>query len=63
MIGIAVDRLLMLLVGVTFLGGGLWIAKSALDSKNLMETSIFGLMVVATGLFLIVAAIAGPPDQ
>lgn len=62
MMGVAIDRLLMFGVGITFLGGGLWIAKSALDSKNLMETSLFGLMVVATGLFLIVSSIAGPPD-
>jgi hypothetical protein len=62
MMGLAIDRILMLAVGLTFLGGGLWISKSALDSKNLMETAIFGLMVVATGLFLIVSSIAGPPD-
>lgn len=52
----------MLLVGLSFLGGGLWIAKCSLETKNLMETAIFGLMIVATGLFLIVSAVAGPPD-
>lgn len=52
----------MLIVGVTFIGGGLYIAKSSLDSKNLVETALFGLLGLGTGIFLVVAAICGAPD-
>ncbi len=55
------DRILMAIVGITFLAGGLFIAKNALDAKNLMETAWFGLLGVATGLFLLISAICGPP--
>lgn len=51
----------MATVGLTFVGGGAYIAKSSLEAKNLIETAIFGLLGVAVGLFLIITSIVGPP--
>lgn len=55
-----IERLLMFIVGVTFVAGGGFIAKSSLDAKNLMETAMFGLLGLMAGLFLIITAICGP---
>lgn len=57
-----IDRLLMIIVGLTFVLGGGYIAKNSLDAKNLMETALFGLLGVAAGLFLLIAAVCGPPS-
>lgn len=57
------SRVLMFLVGITFVGGGTYIAKSSLEAKNMLESAMFGLMGVAIGLFLLICAIAGPPVQ
>lgn len=56
------QRMLMVLVGVTFIAGGGVIAKSSLEAKNLIETALFGLMGVAVGIFLVIAGVFGPPD-
>jgi hypothetical protein len=55
------DRVLMAAVGLTFLAGGGFIARCSLDAKNLIETALFGLLGVGIGIFLIVAALCGPP--
>lgn len=52
----------MFIVGVTFVAGGGYIAKSSLDAKNLMETALFGLLGVTIGLFLVICALCGPPS-
>lgn len=57
-----IERLLMFIVGVTFVAGGGYIAKSSLDAKNLMETALFGLLGVTIGLFLVICALCGPPS-
>jgi hypothetical protein len=56
------ERILMVLVGVTFIGGGGLIAKSSLEAKNLIETALFGLFGVGVGIFLVIAGVFGPPD-
>jgi hypothetical protein len=55
------DRFLMATVGLTFLLGGGFITRCALDAKNLIETALFGLLGVGIGVFLIVSALCGPP--
>jgi hypothetical protein len=57
-----IERFLMFTVGITFVGGGTYIAKSSLDAKNLMETALFGLLGVTAGLFLVISSIFGPPS-
>lgn len=56
------DRIMMFVVGVTFIIGGGLIAKNSLDSKNLIETALFGLLGLGTGVFLVVCAFCGAPD-
>jgi hypothetical protein len=56
-----IDRIMMFLVGVTFIGGGAFIAKNSLDAKNLIETALFGLLGVGVGIFLLISACFGPP--
>jgi hypothetical protein len=56
------DRVLMALVGITFVAGGTYISKCSLDAKNMMESAMFGLMGVGIGLFLLVCAFVGPPN-
>lgn len=56
------DRFLMFMVGVTFVGGGTYIARCSLEAKNMLESAVFGLLGVAIGLFLLICAIAGPPS-
>ena len=55
------ERILEFIVGAVFVVGGGIIVKNALDSKNLVETALFGLLGVATGLFLCVCGICGAP--
>ncbi|MBY0549940.1 MAG: hypothetical protein K2W95_21885 [Candidatus Obscuribacterales bacterium] len=55
------ERFLMLTIGLAFVGGGTYIAKSSLDAKNLMECALFGLLGVTAGLFLVISAVVGPP--
>ncbi|HEY9785811.1 MAG TPA: hypothetical protein V6D17_10445 [Candidatus Obscuribacterales bacterium] len=54
-------RILSFILGLVFIGGGLIFVKQALDSKNLIESVLFALMGVMTGLFLCVTAVMGPP--
>lgn len=56
-----IERLLMFVVGLTFVLGGGLIAKSSLEAKNLMECALFGLVGVSAGLFLLICAVCGPP--
>jgi uncharacterized membrane protein len=55
------DRILMVIVGVTFIAGGGFIAKNSLDAKNLIETALFGLLGVGVGIFLLIAGFFGAP--
>ncbi|HEY9868056.1 MAG TPA: hypothetical protein V6D08_02510 [Candidatus Obscuribacterales bacterium] len=56
------DRVVMFFIGAVFIGGGLVFIKGAFDAKNLIESALFGLLGVATGIFLCVVAITGAPD-
>jgi hypothetical protein len=56
------DRILMAIVGITFIIGGGIIARSSLEAKNLIQTAIFGMIGVAVGMFLVISAICGPPN-
>ena len=38
------EQVLMVIVGVAFVAGGAVIAKGSIDSKNLIEVAIFGLL-------------------
>ncbi|MBI2809430.1 MAG: hypothetical protein HYX67_01170 [Candidatus Melainabacteria bacterium] len=56
-------RIMMFIVGSVFLGGGLLFVKQSLDdAKNVIESVLFALMGVMTGLLLCFWAIAGIPD-
>jgi hypothetical protein len=53
----------MFVVGSVFLGGGLIFVKQSLDdAKNVVESIIFSLMGVMTGLWLCWWAISGIPE-
>lgn len=52
----------MFVVGVVFVFGGSVICKQAFeDAKNVLESTVFGLGIVAVGLLLCVWSIFGPP--
>lgn len=55
------DRILMLIVGVTCIGGGAYICRGSMDAKNLMQSITFGILVIAVGLWLLYTAFAGAP--
>ena len=60
---IVLARIMMLIVGSVFLGGGLVFVKQAFDdAKNVIESVLFALMGVATGLWLIWWALTGIPE-
>jgi hypothetical protein len=55
---------MMFLVGSVFLGGGLVFVKQAFDdAKNALESMLFALMGVATGIWLCLWAISGIPGE
>lgn len=56
------ESIMMFIVGVTFIIGGGAITKNSLDSKNLIETALFGLLGLGTGIFLVICAFCGAPD-
>ncbi len=55
------DRFLTLVVGITCIAGGAYLCRGSMDAKNLIQSAIFGLLVIAVGLFLTYTAFAGPP--
>jgi hypothetical protein len=58
-----IERILMFIVGSVFLGGGLVFVKQSLDdAKNVVESVLFALMGVATGLWLCFWALFGIPE-
>ncbi|HEY9715183.1 MAG TPA: hypothetical protein V6C72_17060 [Chroococcales cyanobacterium] len=60
---IVLERIMMLIVGSVFLGGGLVFVKQAFDdAKNVLESVLFALMGVATGLWLVWWALTGIPE-
>jgi len=57
-----VESIIMFVVGVVFVFGGSVICKQAFeDAKNVLESTVFGLGIVAVGLLLCVWSIFGPP--
>ncbi|MBX9689432.1 MAG: hypothetical protein K2X27_22170 [Candidatus Obscuribacterales bacterium] len=55
------QNILQLIVGVVFVLGGAYIARCALDAKNMIEAALFGMLGVSVGLFLIICVICGAP--
>ena len=61
--GLFLERLMMFIVGSVFLGGGLVFVKQAFDdSKNVIESVMFALMGVGTGIWLCLWSIMGIPE-
>ena len=61
--GVTMERLLVIIVGAIFLGGGSVLAKHGWeDDKNTIECVAFGLMGVVFGVFLFWVGIFGPPE-
>ncbi|HEY9773419.1 MAG TPA: hypothetical protein V6C81_06380 [Planktothrix sp.] len=57
------ERVMMFIVGAVFLGGGLIFVKQAFDdSKNVIESVLFALMGVGTGIWLCLWALMGIPE-
>ncbi len=57
-----VEKILQFIVGIVFVLGGGFIAKSSLDAKNMIESALFGLLGVSVGLFLIIVVFFGAPS-
>lgn len=56
-------RILLFIVGTIFLVGGVVFVKQAFDgAKNMIQSVLFSLMGVMTGLLLLYWAIGGIPD-
>ena len=51
----------MFTVGAIFIGAGAQFVKDSLGAKDLIESSLFGLLGIAVGLFLVFIAVFGPP--
>jgi hypothetical protein len=63
-LSLVLERVMMFLVGAVFLGGGLVFVKQAFDdAKNALESMLFALMGVATGVWLCLWAIFGIPEM
>jgi hypothetical protein len=56
------DRVITFVIGAIFIGGGAIFIKGAFDAKNLIESAMFGLLGIATGLFLCIVAVCGAPE-
>ena len=56
-----VEKILQFIVGITFIYGGIYISKSALESKNMIESCVFGLLGVMVGFFLLSVVFCGAP--
>lgn len=56
-----VERILLFLVGAIFLGAGGKFIIDSMDAKDLIESTLFGAMGVAIGLFLVVMAFVLQP--
>ncbi len=57
-----VESIIMFVMGAIFVYGGAALTYQAFDdAKNVLESSIFGLGIVAVGLTLIVWSFTGPP--
>ena len=58
-----VEKILLLIIGLVFVGGGGILTKQGFEeAKNVFETIIFGVLIAAVGILLCVWAIGGPPD-
>ena len=54
-------RVLLFVVGAIFVGAGGKFVKDSMGAKDLIESSLFGLLGVLVGLFLLGIAFFGPP--
>ena len=62
-LSLVAERIMMLIVGAVFLGGGLLFVKQAFDgSKDVIQSVLFGILGVATGIWLCLWAITGIPE-
>lgn len=55
------EKILQFVVGLVFVLGGGFIARNALDAKNMIEAALFGLLGVSVGLFLLICVFLGAP--
>lgn len=56
------ERILMFIIGAVFIGGGgVFTFQAFEDAKNVFESLIFSLLVVATGCCLCMWTFTGPP--
>lgn len=56
------EKVLQFIIGIVFVFGGGYIAKSSLDAKNMIEAALFGLLGVMVGFFLIMVVFCGAPS-
>lgn len=57
------EKILLFIIGLTFVGGGGVLTKQAFDdAKNVFECIIFGMLVASVGVLLCVWTFTGPPD-
>ncbi len=56
------ESILMFIIGSVFVYGGGTICKQAFeDAKNVLESTIFGILIVAAGLTLVTWSFTGIP--
>jgi len=57
------ERTLLLIIGLTFMGGGGVLTRQAFDeAKNVFECIVFGMLVATAGVVFVVWAVGGPPQ-
>ena len=57
-----IEKILLFIIGAIFVGGGgVFTYQAFEDAKNVFESLIFSLMIVAAGMCFIIWAIGGPP--
>ncbi len=54
-------RVLLFVVGGIFIGAGARFIKDSMEAKDLIESTLFALLGVVIGLFLVGVALVGPP--
>jgi hypothetical protein len=54
-------RLMLFVVGVIFAGAGARFVRDSMEAKDLIESTLFGALGIAIGLFCIGIAFFGPP--
>ncbi|CAN5312237.1 hypothetical protein BH11CYA1_BH11CYA1_23730 [soil metagenome] len=57
-----IERILLFILGAIFVGGGgVFTVQAFEDAKNVFESLVFSLMIVAAGMCFIMWSINGPP--